>query len=69
MEKTGIHSLRRYICIFLMIFVERECWILTFKVGFTFSAGHPVEMLRLLVSSKDSNSAAVKNVVVHITAK
>ena len=68
MEKTGIHSLRRYICIFLVIFVERERWILTFKISSTFSAGHPV-MFRVLVSSKDSNSAAVKNVVVHITAK
>ena len=24
----------------LMIFVERKCWILTFKGGYTFFAGH-----------------------------
>ena len=28
-----------------MIFVERKCWMLTFKVGYTFFAGHPVESL------------------------
>ena len=26
-----------------MISVERKCWILIFKFGYTFFAGHPVE--------------------------
>ena len=32
---SKLHSLRCYICILLMIFVEEKCWILTFKVGYT----------------------------------
>ena len=38
-----------------MIFVDRKCWILTIKFGYTFFAGHPEELQLNLISSTGLN--------------